>query len=145
MPTYNIYSSNIELTNFQKNKIASEVSQIHEAATGADSFFAQIIFHKIDENSHYLGSKKIATKQIFLHGEIREGRSEKIKNKLIMSLRDAIMNFSGVGKDCIWVYVVDLKPEQMIEYGEILPKPGKESVWFNALPVALQEKLQELK
>jgi hypothetical protein len=43
------------------------------------------------------------------------------------------------------VYLVDLKPEQMIEYGEILPKPGKESIWFNALPVALQEKLQELK
>ena len=55
MPTYNVFTSNLELTNFQKNKIAAEISQIHEIATGADSFFAQIIFHKIEENSHFIG------------------------------------------------------------------------------------------
>jgi hypothetical protein len=33
----------------------------------------------------------------------------------------------------------------MIEYGEILPKPGQESVWLNALPINLQKKLKELK
>ena len=145
MPTYNVFTSNLALTNFQKNKIAAEISQIHEVVTGADSFFAQIIFHKIEENSHFHGSKKIINKQIFLHGEIREGRSSKIKNKLITSLRDALINFSGVDKGNIWVYLVDLKPDQMIEYGEILPKPGQESVWLNALPINLQKKLKELK
>lgn len=143
MPTYNVFTSNLALTNFQKNKIAAEISQHHEAATGADSFFAQIIFHKIEENSHFLGSKKVITKQIFVHGEIREGRSDKVKNKLITSLRDALINFSGVDKENIWVYLVDLKPDQMIEYGEILPKPGDESVWFNALPTNLKKKLKE--
>ena len=142
MPTYNVFTSNLALTNFQKNKIATEISQIHETATGADSFFAQIIFHKIDENSHYLGTKKVITKQIFLHGEIREGRSDKVKNKLIISLRDALINFSGVDKENIWVYIIDLKPKQMIEYGEILPKPGDESIWFKSLSANLQKNLK---
>ncbi len=143
MPTYNVFTSNLALTNFQKNKIATEISQLHESATGADSFFVQIIFHKTEENSHFLGSKKVITKQIFVHGEIREGRSDEIKNKLITSLRDALINFSGVDRENIWVYLVDLKPDQMIEYGEILPKPGQESIWFNALPTHLQKKLKE--
>ena len=145
MPTYNVYTSNLALTNFQKNKIAAEISQIHEVATGADSFFAQIIFHKIEDNNHFLGSKKVIAKQIFVHGEIREGRSVKIKNKLIISLRDALINFSGVDKEYIWIYLVDLKPEQMIEYGEILPKPGQESILLNTLPSNLQKKLKEFK
>ena len=51
-----------------------------------------------------------------------------------------MINFSGVDKGNIWVYLVDLKPDQMIEYGEILPKPGQESVWLNALPINLQKK-----
>ena len=144
MPTYNVYTSNLALTNFQKNKIAAEISQHHEAATGADSFFAQIIFHKIEDNNHFLGSKKVIAKQIFLHGEIREGRSDKIKNKLLVGLRDVLINFSGVDKENIWVYIIDLKPEQMIEYGEILPKPGDESIWFESLSAKLQNSLKNL-
>ena len=58
MPTYNVFTSNLALTNFQKNKIAAEISQHHEAATGADSFYAQINYHKIEEYSHFLCSIK---------------------------------------------------------------------------------------
>jgi hypothetical protein len=56
-----------------------------------------------------------------------------------------LINFSGVDKEYIWIYLVDLKPEQMIEYGEILPKPGQESIWLNTLPSNLQKKLKEFK
>ena len=32
----------------------------------------------------------------------------------------------------------------MIEYGEILPKSGKEKIWFNKLPKSLKVKLKKL-
>ena len=32
--------------------------------------------------------------------------------------------------DFIWVYLEDLLSDQMIEYGEVLPKSGNEKKWF---------------
>ena len=44
----------------------------------------------------------------------------------------------------IWVYIVELKPEQMIEYGEILPRSGGEKIWFKKLNQNLKKKLKKL-
>ena len=34
----------------------------------------------------------------------------------------------------IWVYLNELSPRQMIEFGRVLPEPGDEPVWTAALP-----------
>ena len=44
----------------------------------------------------------------------------------------------------MWVYIIDLLPSQMIEYGEVLPKSGKETEWFNNLSSKLRSKLSVL-
>ena len=41
----------------------------------------------------------------------------------------------------VWVYIDDLPPSQMIEYGAVLPESGKEKEWFVNLPVKLKKKL----
>jgi hypothetical protein len=38
----------------------------------------------------------------------------------------------------------ELSPEQMIEYGEILPKSGEEKKWFKSLSVSLRKRLKRL-
>jgi hypothetical protein len=35
-------------------------------------------------------------------------------------------------------------PTDMIEYGHVLPMPGKEKAWFESLPGTLQAYLEEL-
>ena len=42
------------------------------------------------------------------------------------------------------MYILDLKPRQMIEYGEILPKSGDEKKWFKNLPRKLKERLNKI-
>ena len=37
--------------------------------------------------------------------------------------------------DFVWVYLEDLLPDQMIEYGEVLPKSGKEKKWKNKMKI----------
>ena len=144
MPTYTVKTSNIKLDKRKKNKIANGITKAHNKITGANFYFAQVIFEENKKNNHYMGGKIVMDKQIFLHGQIRAGRTAVIKKKLIVALRNAISKNSKIKKDNCWVYLLDLKPEQMIEYGEILPKSGKEIDWFKSLSISLKKKLKEI-
>ncbi len=144
MPTYTVKTSNLKLSKEKKDKIARGITRVHNKTTGANSFFAQVIFEENKKNNHYMGGKMITNKQIFLQGQIRAGRTSEIKKKLILSLRNTIIKNSKLNKDSVWIYLLDIIPEQMIEYGEILPLAGKEVEWFKSLPVSLQEKLKKL-
>jgi len=144
MPTYTIKTSNLKLSQNKKNKIAKGITETHNKITGANSFFAQVIFEENKKNFHYMGGKIIKNEQIFLHGQIRAGRKAAIKYKLIIALRDSITKNSSIKRDNVWVYLLDLPPDQMIEYGEILPKSGKETNWFNSLSKSLQKKLKKI-
>ena len=91
-----------------------------------------------------MGGKTVSKAEIFIYGHIRSGRTAKVKNKLIIGLRELIRNSTKLNKDNIWVYILDLKPSQMIEYGEILPKSGGEKKWFKNLPIKLKKRLNEI-
>tara|TARA_Y100001970_G_scaffold234164_1_gene292332 strand:+ start:159 stop:605 length:447 start_codon:yes stop_codon:yes gene_type:complete len=144
MPTYIIKYSNFKISNKQKKKIAKDVTMIHSKVTGANTFFAQVIFEQNKRNSHFMGGKLVKTKEIFLNGQIRGGRSSKIKKKLILGLKRSIIKNSKVDEDKVWVYIEDLFPNQMIEYGKILPKSGKEKKWIKSLSINLKKRLQKL-
>ena len=91
-----------------------------------------------------MGGKKVKEPSLFLYGQIRAGRPPKKKEKLISNLRDTLIKNSKLDETQIWVYIVDLPPSQMIEYGEVLPESGKENEWFNNLSSKLKKKLSEL-
>ena len=59
-------------------------------------------------------------------------------------MREALIKNSGLSKDQIWIYIVDLIPAQMMEFGEILPLSGKENEWFAGLSSDLQTKLKSI-
>ena len=91
-----------------------------------------------------MGGKKVKEPSIFLLGQIRAGRPKKIKDKLISDLRDIVIKNSKLDETQIWVYIIDLPPSQMIEYGEVLPESGKEKVWFSNLSKKLKKKLSKI-
>ena len=144
MPTYTVKYSNFNLSQKQKNSIADDISNTHSKYTGANTFFAQVIFQKNEKNAHFMGSKLVKTKEIFLNGQIRAGRTLKVKKKLILGLRKILIKNTKLRSDFVWVYLEDLLPDQMIEYGEVLPKSGKEKKWFNSLKPSLKKRLKKL-
>ena len=144
MPTYTVKYSNINLSKKQKNSIANDITNTHRKFTGANSFFAQVIFQKNEKNSHFMGGKLVKTKEIFLNGQIRAGRTSRVKKKLILGLRKILIKNTKLQSDFVWVYLEDLLPDQMIEYGEVLPKSGQEKKWFNSLTPSLRKRLKKM-
>ena len=144
MPTYFVNSSNIKLSKLIKKKLANQITIIHNKVTGANKYFAQVIFNDTINGNHFMGGKIDSKSEIFIYGHIRSGRTSKVKNKLIKGLREIIRENTKLDKDNIWVYLLDLKPNQMIEYGEILPKSGGEKKWFKNLPTKLKLRLNSI-
>ena len=144
MPTYFVNSSNIKLSKLIKKKLSKQITKIHSKITGANKYFAQVIFNDTKKGNHFMGGKIVSRSEIFIYGHIRSGRTSKVKNKLIKGLRKIITENTKLRKDNIWVYLLDLKPNQMIEYGEILPKSGGEKKWFKNLPTKLKIRLNKI-
>ena len=141
MPTYTVTNSNFNLSLKQQQKLAEGITKVHNVVTGANTYFAQVIFNKTKKNNHFMGGKKVKEPSLFLLGQIRAGRSKEVKDKLISDLKDVLVKNSKLDETQVWVYINDLPPSQMIEYGAVLPESGKEKQWFANLPIKLKKKL----
>ena len=144
MPTYTVITSNLALDERKKKSIAEGITSIHSKTTGANTYFAQVIFNETKKNNHFMGGKVVEDEQIYLHGQIRTGRPKEIKDDLIDQLKKLLAKETALDQSSVWVYIVDLEPSQMVEYGEVLPASGQEKVWFDNLPDKLKKKLQSL-
>ena len=141
MPTYTLTNSNFYISSKQQKKIAKGITKVHNIVTGANTYFAQVIFNKTKKNNHFMGGKKVKEPSLFLLGQIRAGRSKEVKDKLIKDLKNVLVKNSKLDETQIWVYINDLPPSQMIEYGAVLPESGKEKEWFVNLSAKLKKKL----
>jgi phenylpyruvate tautomerase PptA (4-oxalocrotonate tautomerase family) len=148
MPTYVCTVREGQLSPDQKSKIAAEVTRIHSEVTGAPTFFAQVIFEEVKPGNHFIGGVPLVHDQlydqIFVYGRVRAGRSIQEKLKMIKLMAEAVGEAAGVRKTGVWVYIAELPPRQMIEYGYVLPDPGDEEVWTNALPKEDREFMQSV-
>lgn len=136
MPTYVVSAPAGLLTSDQKKTIAREVTRTHNAVTGAQSFFAQVMFVDVDDGNWFVGGAPMADRQVFIQGHIRGGRPAAMKHALVTGLRDALAVAAGLPATRVWSYIVELPPSQMVEYGHVLPEPGGEAAWLAGLPAA---------
>ena len=144
MPTYTVTNSNFNLNAKQQKDLAQGITKVHNVVTGANTYFAQVIFNKTKKNNHFMGGKKVKEPSLFLLGQIRAGRPKKIKDKLISDLKNILVKKTKLDETQVWVYIVDLPPSQMIEYGAVLPESGKEREWFKGLSNKLKKKLSQM-
>jgi len=144
MPTYSVFAPAGQLTDKQKSEIAAEVTRTHSEITGAQTFFAQVVFHDTQPGSWFMGGKKLDGSQVYLCGHIRGGRPAEMKRDLIMGLRDVLTKHAEVSRNQVWVYIVELPAAQMVEFGHLLPEPGAESSWLSSMPAEDRQMLEAL-
>jgi phenylpyruvate tautomerase PptA (4-oxalocrotonate tautomerase family) len=145
MPTYYCTSAQGRLTAEQKSRIAGEITRIHAEVTGAPSYFAQVIFNEVKPGDGFMGGVPVTHDHIFVYGHIRAGRAAVDKTRMIKLMADAVALAANVdARRAIWVYLNELQPRQMIEFGHVLPEPGDEPAWTDALPEADRSFMQSI-
>lgn len=142
MPTYVCSVPPKTLNDSQKSEIAKSISNRHSEATGAPPLFVQVVIEET-EADRYLGGQKTSD-HIWVRGDIRAGRSEEAREQMMVKIMEDISKIARLSEDSIWVYVCNLAPTDMVEYGHVLPPPGKEKQWFEGLPQSLQRYLASL-
>jgi phenylpyruvate tautomerase PptA (4-oxalocrotonate tautomerase family) len=143
VPTYVCSVPPKTLSDDQKDQIAAAIGRRHSEATGAPSFFVQVVIEESDTTRRYLGGK-LSGAHIWIRGDIRAGRSEAVRSALILAITEDVSVIAAVPAASIWVYLCNLEPTDMVEFGHVLPRPGEEQLWFEGLPPALQSYLSGL-
>lgn len=141
MPTYNVHYPQGLLTAEQKRVMAKAITETHSACTGAQQFFAQVLFREIPTGDWYLAGEPLTGPHLFIYGHIRAGRPLDLKAKLMRGMRDVLVELGGVTTERAWVYLSDVPAAHIIEYGDILPEPGQEAQWLANLPEAARKLL----
>ena len=144
MPTYIVTACVKDLTQESKHKIAQQITQSHHEATGAQRFFAEVIFRLVDREDFFIGGKPLKDDSVFIHGHIRAGRSITQKSDLMKRIVGSVADAANIPTRSIWIYINDIAPELMIEFGHVLPQPGEESLWLQGLPEEDRKYLLEL-
>jgi phenylpyruvate tautomerase PptA (4-oxalocrotonate tautomerase family) len=144
MPSYIVTCEEGRLTGSQKSQIAEAVTRAHGDSTGAPYYFARITFDEVKPGNYFLGGTQLDSDQIFVHGTIREGRPTDMKDALMARLTADVAIASEMKPNCVWVYLSELPPNQMVEFGRVLPLHGKEAEWTAALPEAEKARLEKI-
>ncbi|MBC9879906.1 4-oxalocrotonate tautomerase [Bradyrhizobium sp. INPA01-394B] len=144
MPTYIVTCTEGRLSGPQKSRIAEAVTRAHGETTGAPFYFAQVTFNEVRSGNYFLGGAPLDGDHIFVHGTIRDGRPTELKDKLLVRLTSDIAFASEMKPSSVWVYISELPPNQMVEFGRVLPLHGKEAEWSAALPEAEKARLEAI-
>jgi len=144
MPTYICSIRSGSLDTGRKQAIANAITQAHAETTGAPACFAQVMFREIDAGDHFVGGVPLGHDHLFIHGEIRAGRSAELCDTLIRRLTRDVAETAGVDPFAVWVYLIELPAAMMVEFGHVLPQPGKESDWIRSLSAADRARLARL-
>jgi phenylpyruvate tautomerase PptA (4-oxalocrotonate tautomerase family) len=144
MPTYICSTAANRLTSEQRAKIAQAITTVHSEEALAPRYLVQVIFKEVGTSENYIGGKPAPTSHIWIRADIRAGRTELQRTTLQLRMAREVSEIAGSSLDNIWIYLNELLPTNMVEFGQLLPQPGEETQWFHGLPGALQERLSTL-
>ena len=139
MPTYvcSVPAGSLDAT--QKNLIARAITRLHSENTGAPQFFVQVIIEEKKSVDRFLGGH-LAASHIWIRADMRSGRTKHQRGNLIAQIMKEVSQIAGISEESIWVYLCNLEPTDMLEYGHVFPAPGKEKAWFATVPARLSRR-----
>src|ERR1035438_6094970 len=116
MPTYRVAAAVGLLSAEKKQRIAQGITRVHNRVTGAQSFFAQVIFTDVAAGNHFVGGAPLGGDQVFVHGHIRSGRTPERKRQLLLELVAEVASAGGIAPNRGWAYIAALPPGHIADH-----------------------------
>ena len=144
MPTYICRAPEGLLGPTSKAALAECITAIHAEVTGGGRKFTQVLFRGTHQDDCYIAGKVLEGPHCVIQGHIRAGRSAVERAALIRAMLPKISEILGVPRYAIWIYLSELPPRAMAEFGHMLPEPGDDDAWLAALPEEDRKRLEQL-
>lgn len=144
MPSYVCTTVNDRLSAEQRAGVARAITDAHHQTTGAPAFFARVQFDEVDPDTVFVGGARLDHDHLFVVGHIRDGRDASTRSRLIAAIVGAVRDVTGVDRRGVWVYLVELRSHDMVEFGHVLPEAGNEQAWRQGLPDADRQWMESL-
>lgn len=136
MPSYVCTTVTGRLTVAQRAGVARAITAAHHEATGAPAYFVRVHFVEADADALFVGGAPLDHDHLFVFGHIRGGRDAATRADLIERISVGVRDAAGIDRLGVWVYLAELAPDDMVEFGHRLPPAGGEAQWQAELPDA---------
>jgi phenylpyruvate tautomerase PptA (4-oxalocrotonate tautomerase family) len=143
VPTYTVWSEAGLVAPDQRATIATALTEIHHEVAVAPRYFVQVVFTELVPGSLFVAGEPAAPGHLWIRADIRAGRTDDQKRRLLERITVEVGGVLGVPPEEVWVYICDIPGSAIAEYGRVLPQPGEEDAWFDALPAVLRERLRK--
>lgn len=148
MPTYTCYTAPGKLTAEQKQELADWLTTVYFEEFGLSRYMTQVIFHEVAKDDRYIAGKPARPDLVWTRCDVREGRSVEMKTKLLRRIQQGVAKIANVPEEAVWTYFCDLPPEDIMEWGHIMPplrdtRPN-DAAWFQELSPPFKEYLRQL-
>jgi phenylpyruvate tautomerase PptA (4-oxalocrotonate tautomerase family) len=141
MPTY-AFTTARALTAAQRGALVESVTEIHAVEATAPRDFVQVVFHRVEPGSIFIGGEPASPDHVWVRADIRSGRTPAQKSKMLRRIMAETSEILGISEQAVWVYISDIPAHGVLEFGNVLPEPGGEPAWLASLPAELREKLE---
>jgi phenylpyruvate tautomerase PptA (4-oxalocrotonate tautomerase family) len=140
MPLYQCVTAGVDLTDEQRDRLAYGITTIHHEETQAPEPFIRVAFMPLPLGLMYTAGK--VERSVVVGGDIREGRPQETRLRIMSRLHDLIVEVTGIPVDQIVVAVKDIPNSWAMEAGIVMPEatPEAEAAWFAQLEELLPQR-----
>ena len=85
MPTY-VFTSALALTSEQRARLVDSVTTIHQVEATAPRYFVQVVFHRVEPGSIFIGGEPASPDHVWVRADIRSGRSRDQRSRFSISV-----------------------------------------------------------
>lgn len=144
MPSYVCTTAAGRLSSEQRSQIAERITRAHHDVTGAPAYFVRVQFEEAAPDALFLRGAPLRHDHLFVFGHIRSGRDAATRSRLMHEISAGVRSAAGLHHRALWIYLCELPPENMVEFGHVLPPSGEEAAWQAALPDDDRDWMQSL-